>query len=100
MYVKEENMDLSQKDMCELVRKAKAQVCFTIIACLPFLLSWLLQLAKLPAGLQSIYCNDMHCTLLCGSKLVSHLVTGDIQLLKTQNKVTSKNAAAFYFITS
>jgi hypothetical protein len=98
-YVKEENKGLSKREMSELVKKAKSQVRVAIIACSPFMLFRLLQLSKLPAGLRSIYRDGTHGTLLCGSKLVTHLVTGDIRLRKSQNQVTSKNAAAFYLIT-
>jgi hypothetical protein len=98
-HVEEENKSLSEKEMRELVKKAKAQVRVAIIACSPFLLFRLMQLANLPTGLRSIYRDGTHGTLLDGSKLVTHLVSGDVRLRKTQNKVTSKNAAAFYLIT-
>jgi hypothetical protein len=97
--VKEENKGLSEKEMRELVKKAKSQVIVAIIACSPALLFRLLQLAKLPTGLRSIYRDGTHGTLLCGSKLVTHLVSGDVRHRKSQNKVTSKHAVGFYLIT-
>ena len=70
-----------------------------IIACYTSLLFRLLQLAKLPEGMRVLYRDGTHGTLLCGSKLITHLISGDIRLRRTHSTVTNSCPAAFYLVS-
>jgi hypothetical protein len=98
-FVQEEQKNSSEKTRCEIERQATSQVRMAIIACSTSLLFRLLQLAKLPEGMRVLYRDGTHGTLLCGSKLITHLISGDIRLRRTHSKVTNSCPAAFYLIS-
>jgi hypothetical protein len=98
-FVEDEQKDSSEKVKCATVRQATTQVRMAIIACSTSLLFRLLQLAKLPEGMRVMYRDGTHGTLLCGSKLITHLISGDIRLRRTHCGVTNSCPAAFYLIS-
>jgi hypothetical protein len=97
-FVQEEEKYSSEKVKRGIERQATSQVRVAIIACSTSLLFRLLQLSKLPEGMRVLYRDGTHGTLLCGSKLITHLISGDIRLRKTHCSVTNKCPAAFYLI--
>jgi hypothetical protein len=97
-FVEEENKSLSEKQKCAIREEAKSQVRAAFIACSPSLLFRLLQVGKLPPGMRVLYRDGTHGILLCGSKLVTHLISGDVRFRRTHLQVTNSCPAAFYLI--